>query len=140
MFLYYYVFKNFPSRKQNFIRTLALGQGLYFFITGIWPILDMGTFMAVTGPKTDIWLVKLVGLLTVSISLLLLIVAKRNHMTTESLVLIMVSGISYLTIDLYYSLTGVISFIYLADAALQIIFLVLWAQWLVKIRFRLKNL
>jgi hypothetical protein len=52
----------------------------------------------------------------------------------------MVSGISYLTIDLYYSLTGVISFIYLADAALQIIFLVLWAQWLVKIRFRLKNL
>lgn len=140
MFLYYYVFKNFPSRKQSFLRTLALIQGLYFFITGIWPVIHIKSFILVTGPKTDIWLVKMVGLLTVSISLALLIIAKRSHMTTESLVMILAAGISYLSIDLYYFLNGVISYVYLADAALQIIFLILWIRWLVKIRFKLKNL
>jgi hypothetical protein len=33
---------------------LALLQGLYFVITGVWPILSIRTFMMITGPKTDI--------------------------------------------------------------------------------------
>jgi hypothetical protein len=32
---------------------VALVQGTYFFVTGIWPILSMNTFLKVTGPKTD---------------------------------------------------------------------------------------
>jgi hypothetical protein len=119
---------------------MGLFQGLYFFVTGLWPIIDISTFMEVTGPKTDIWLVKMVGALTVAISLLLLIIAKRRHITIESLILILASTVSYLTIDVYYSLHNVISYIYLADAAIQAIIIFMWMQWLIKIRFRLRSI
>ena len=42
---------------------LARAQGTYFFVTGVWPLLSMRTFEAVTGPKRDRWLVKTVGVL-----------------------------------------------------------------------------
>ena len=139
MLLYYYVFKNFPGKKHGFIRNLALVQGIYFFVTGMWSIIDIRSFMEVTGPKTDIWLVKMVGALTIAISLLLLYVAKKRRVTVESIILILGSCVSYLTIDIYYSLERVISYIYLGDAALQLLFIVLWVQWLIKIKFRLRS-
>jgi hypothetical protein len=46
---------------------VALVQGIYFFITGIWPILSIQTFLLVTGPKTDLWLVKTVGIVLATI-------------------------------------------------------------------------
>ncbi|NJK94616.1 MAG: hypothetical protein HC905_06550 [Bacteroidales bacterium] len=79
MFLYYYVFRNFPTRKQHFISTLSLVQGSYFFLTGVWPIIDIHSFMRVTGPKEDIWLVKTVGALTIAISLVLFMVSKKEE-------------------------------------------------------------
>jgi hypothetical protein len=33
-------------------------QGLYYTISGMWAQVSIDTFMMVTGPKTDIWLVK----------------------------------------------------------------------------------
>jgi len=32
---------------------LAIAQGLYFLATGLWPLVDVGSFQAVTGPKTE---------------------------------------------------------------------------------------
>jgi hypothetical protein len=32
-------------------------------MTGLWPLVSIGTFQQVTGPKTDLWLVKTVGVL-----------------------------------------------------------------------------
>ena len=36
-------------------------QGVYFALTGIWPLLDLSSFQWVTGPKQDLWLVQTVG-------------------------------------------------------------------------------
>ncbi|VTR52312.1 Uncharacterised protein [Sphingobacterium thalpophilum] len=44
-------------------------QGIYYCLTGIWPVIHISSFMAVTGPKTDLWLVKMVGLLSLAIGL-----------------------------------------------------------------------
>ena len=44
-------------------RELAIIQGLYLFFAGIWPLLSMKTFVFITGYKTDLWLVIMVGLL-----------------------------------------------------------------------------
>lgn len=137
MFLYYYVFKNFPSRKQNFIRTMALTQGIYFFLTGLWPIVDIHSFILVTGPKTDLWLVKMVGLLTMAISFLILLVAYKRRITIESLTLILFSSFSYLLIDVIYSLEKVIRYVYLGDAALQFLFIGGWIQLLISVGFKL---
>lgn len=46
---------------------LALGQGPYYFATGVWPLVSMRTFEAVPGPKTDRWLVKTVGVLDAAV-------------------------------------------------------------------------
>lgn len=137
MFLYYYVFKNFPSRKQNYIRSIALAQGIYFFLTGLWPIVDIHSFMLVTGPKTDIWLVKMVGLLTMAISFMLLMVALKRMITIETLVIILGAGFSYFLIDIIYSLEKVIRYVYLGDAALQVLFMGAWIQLLISVGFKL---
>jgi hypothetical protein len=43
--------------------SVALVQGLYFLMTGLWPLVSIGTFQHVTGPKIDLWLVNTVGVL-----------------------------------------------------------------------------
>ena len=53
-------------------RLLAGIQGLYYLITGIWPLVHMESFLAVTGPKTDLWLVQTVGALIAVIGAMLL--------------------------------------------------------------------
>jgi hypothetical protein len=51
---------------------VALVQGIYFLVTGIWPLISMRSFLAITGPKTDLWLVKTVGLVLAVISAVLI--------------------------------------------------------------------
>jgi len=97
-------------------------QGLYYLVTGIWPILHVESFMAVTGPKIDIWLVKMVALLSITIGLSIL-AAQRDHY--KSFLLNGMAALSFLIIDTYYSLIERISAIYLADALVQLFFLIM---------------
>jgi hypothetical protein len=48
---------------------ILLVQGIYWLVTGVWGLVDIVSFMKVTGPKTDVWLVKTVSVLIVVISL-----------------------------------------------------------------------
>jgi hypothetical protein len=98
-------------------------QGIYYLATGLWPVIHIKSFMDVSGYKTDIWLVKMVGLLTVAIAVTILLnYRKEKRITTQLGVL---SALAYVIIDVYYSLAGVISKIYLADAAIEIIIIAL---------------
>jgi hypothetical protein len=42
-------------------RVLAIVQGIFYLLSGIWPIVHYESFEKVTGPKADDWLVKTVG-------------------------------------------------------------------------------
>src|SRR2546421_737901 len=42
---------------------IALIQSAYFLLTGLWPIFHIRSFMRITGPKNDLWLVRTVRLL-----------------------------------------------------------------------------
>jgi hypothetical protein len=106
-------------KKNNLIFSL---QGVYYLLTGIWPLVHIRSFIYVTGPKTDIWLVEMVSLLAISIGITLLTTMKNK---TRPLVLSSTAALSFLTIDVYYVLNGRISAVYLADAAVEIIFLML---------------
>lgn len=57
-------------KKQAII--LPAVQGAYYLLTGLWAVIDIDSFMLVTGPKDDVWLVKMVGLLAASAALTLL--------------------------------------------------------------------
>lgn len=119
---------------------LAFFQGIYFTLTGIWPILHIKSFIAVTGPKTDIWLVKTVGMEVLAIGITLLYVSVRETFSKEIFVLAVTSAIGFLIIDVFYVITGTISEIYLIDSILQITFITGWLFWFRKERMSGKTL
>jgi hypothetical protein len=106
------------------VRIVLAALAVYYLITGIWPIVSLSTFEAVTGPKTDDWLVHMVGLLAATVGAALLVASWRRSPRGEMLVLAVLAAVSFAAIDLIYALNGTISRIYLADAVIQIVILV----------------
>ena len=101
-------------------RFVLRGQSVYYVLTGLWPIVHLGSFEAITGPKVDDWLVKMVGLLAATIGSALGVAVYHRRWNVEVRTLAILSAISFAAIDLRYALTGRISPIYLADAAVEI--------------------
>ena len=112
--------------QSDAARLLALGQGLYYVATGLWPLLHMGSFERVTGAKTDKWLVKTVGLLVTTVGATLLASARRGP-TPETALLGASSALSLAGVDLRYGASGRISRMYLLDAAPEIALAIAWA-------------
>jgi len=106
---------------------LALIQGIFYVATGVWPLIDIVSFQLVTGPKTDLWLVKTVGVLVTVIGLVLLSAARSRRITNEIVLLAAGSALALAGIDLIYALSGRISAVYLGDAVVEIGLAVLWA-------------
>ena len=105
---------------------VAWVQGTYFLLTGIWPLLSIRTFMLVTGPKTDIWLVKTVGLLVTVIGVILLLWASNGYVPNEGFWLAILSAAALTAIDVVYVAKRVISPIYLVDAVAELLLITAW--------------
>lgn len=98
----------------------SLAQGLYYVTTGVWPLLSMRSFQSVTGPKTDLWLVKTVGVLVVVIGAVLAVAGLRGRPGPEIRLLGLGSALGLATIDVVYALHRRISSIYLLDALAEV--------------------
>jgi hypothetical protein len=106
------------------MRAVLAIQGVYYLMTGIWPLVSMSTFEAVTGPKTDDWLVQTVGVLAAVIGATLLVGITRGRPSRETLVLSVLSILGFAAVDTVFVLRGTIGPIYLADTVIQGLFLV----------------
>jgi hypothetical protein len=106
--------------------TVCLAQGGYFLLTGGWPLLHMRSFLAVTGPKTELWLVRTVAALIIAISLPLLLAAVEGPIPLEVRTLALTAATALLAIDVIYVSKEVISPIYLADAAAEVALIATW--------------
>lgn len=111
---------------------LAVVQGGYYVLTGLWPVLSMRTFMAVTGPKTDTWLVRMVGLLAASIGIPLLLAVWLGGVDRGLVLVALLSAVAFLVIDVYYVWRRVIGKIYLLDALLEVPLIALWSVVLLR--------
>lgn len=109
------------------MKLLLAVQSAYYFITAIWPLVHIKSFMIVTGPKTDIWLVKTVGALLVPVSLAIALPLFVETPLLTATLLAAGCCIAFISIDVYYSLNGTISKVYLLDAVAQGILLGGWA-------------
>jgi hypothetical protein len=112
---------------MGFIRWLLLAQGLYFFLTGVWPVVHMPSFVAVTGPKRDLWLVRTVGLLIAVAGLAMIAAGASSVVSAPVLILALGSAAALAAVDVVYVALGTIAKIYLLDAALEIALLLAWA-------------
>src|SRR4051794_31043433 len=100
---------------------LTLIQGGYFFLTGIWPVVSIGTFQKVTGPKSDLWLVKTVGLVLAVIGAALLLAAYQGEAPPSTVLLAVGSAAVLAGVDVTYVKKGVISPVYLLDALAELL-------------------
>src|SRR5438552_13699655 len=112
--------------KRDDAAILALGQGLYYLATGVWALVSIRTFEAVTGPKTDRWLVKTVGVLVSVIGAVLALAGWRRRVAPESALLAAGSAAGLATIDTVYATKGRISKIYLLDAVAEVALVAVW--------------
>jgi hypothetical protein len=104
------------------MRRAALGAlAAYYVVTGAWPLLHMRSFEAVTGPKVDKWLVKMVGALAVGNGLALSAGALRERPSAETRVLAACSAAAFCAIDIIYVARGRIAPIYLGDVPVELV-------------------
>ena len=118
---------------------ILLVQGIYWLVTGVWGLVDIESFMKVTGPKTDVWLVKTVSVLIVVISLSLLSSVRGRGDKMPVILLAITSCIGLAGIDFYYALNNVISKVYLLDGVAQVVLIITWSTVLLINKNKISN-
>jgi hypothetical protein len=113
------------------MKAIFFAQAIFFLVTGVWPLLDIKSFMKVTGAKIDIWLVKTVGVLVTSISIGLFVSYFLESISSGVATIAMLSALLLSGIDVYYTAIGRISRVYLFDALAEILFAINAAIFLV---------
>ncbi|MDQ2654537.1 MAG: hypothetical protein M3Z20_16015 [Chloroflexota bacterium] len=107
---------------------LAQVQGVAYLATGIWPIIHRRSFEAVTGPKTDFWLVRTVGALISVIGATLLLGSRRSRWVPELTLLAAGSALSLAIVDIVGVAVRRISPVYLLDAVGELALVAAWTQ------------
>lgn len=107
---------------------VAVAQGVYYLLSSLWPLLAMESFVAVTGaPVAEAWLVRTVaGLLLVG-GLVLLLAGLRERVSVDVRILGMGFALVLALVDLVHVASGTIRPVFLADAAVELLFLGAWA-------------
>jgi hypothetical protein len=121
------VHKGIETVKNTPLMTLVLlGQGAMYLTTGIWPLISRRTFEKVTGPKTDWWLVKTVGIIITVVGAVLTMAGLRGKTPAELPVLAVGSAAGLTAIDMGYVANNRISPVYLLDAVAEMGLIALW--------------
>jgi hypothetical protein len=113
-----------PTARR--VSAVAAVQGSFYLATGVWPLVHIDSFQAVTGPKTDLWLVDTVGLLVAVIGGVLLVAALRRRVTAEVGLLAVGAALALAGIDVVFVSREVIRPVYLADAAVELALVAWW--------------
>jgi hypothetical protein len=113
-------------KYPRLLYVLGFIHASYFIAIGLWPVMNINSFMFFTGPKTDIWMAKSLGLLMSIIGLMLILAIVRNKLIMELIMLIIFSGLALGAVEFYYGWNDMISEIYLLDAAAEFFFTLCW--------------
>ncbi|MGH7930336.1 MAG: hypothetical protein ACREQV_21375 [Candidatus Binatia bacterium] len=109
---------------------VLLGQGAYYLATGVWPLASLRTFESVTGPKTDKWLVKTVGVLVGVIGAALMLAGRRKAVSPQVRLLAAGSAVGLTAIEVTYVAKRRIAPVYLLDTLgeVAILMMLVWAK------------
>lgn len=108
-------------------------QGGWFLATGLWPLVHMRSFEAITGPKYERWLVKMFGSVIAIMGSVLIDAARRRSIDRSLAMLALGSAAALAGVDVVYTAKGRISPVYLVEAAVE---LGLLGGWMLGLRQR----
>jgi hypothetical protein len=113
-------------------QTVDLVQGSYYVSTGLWPLLHLKSFLAATGPKKEVWLVKTFGLLitVVGCSLVAGGARRRQQPVMEQVVLGLGSALVLASVDAWYVFRRRIAPTYLVDSVVELALAYAWQNGL----------
>lgn len=97
---------------------LAVTQGVFYLAMGLWPIVHLRSFEAVTGPKLEGGWVKTVGALIAVVGGTLLAAGLRRRVHPELISLAAGSAVSLAAVDVIYSPQRIAP-VYLLDAVAE---------------------
>jgi hypothetical protein len=107
------------------MRIAPISQGVFYVATGLWPIVHLRSFEAVTGKKRDTWLVQTMGGLIAAAGAALLVGAFEKQ--SRSLrTLGIASAAALAAADLVFAGKGRISPVYFGDAAVEAGLIATW--------------
>ena len=106
----------------------AWAQGIYYVLTGLWPLASPRTLLAVTEPRTELWLVQMVGVLVTVIGGTLCVAAYRRQATPEVLFLAFGSAVGLAAAELIFVLQRRASVFYLLDVLVELGLVALWVH------------
>ncbi|MDB4957004.1 MAG: hypothetical protein JWO36_4573 [Myxococcales bacterium] len=99
-------------------RLAPLAQGLFYVASGLWPIVHLRSFEAVTGPKRDKWLVQATGALIGAVGAALCAGAFERR--SRALAVLGVGSATALGLaDVWFTAKRQIPPVYLGDAAVE---------------------
>ena len=102
------------------LEDVARVQGAVWLLSGLWPIVHLRSFEAITGPKPEGWLVKTVGSLIAVQGATLLLAARRRRITRELATGSALAAVALAAVDVWYAgARRRISPVYLLDAILE---------------------
>lgn len=108
------------KKRFSLLDWVVAVQGSYYLLTGVWPIVHLESFEAVTGPKDSIFLLHMVSALIIIVAITLL-VSLRNEKTVSILFLAVGTPLSFMSIELFYR--AQIRWVYFIDFAIEAIIL-----------------
>lgn len=103
------------------ITWVLIVQGVFYVVTGLWPFLHLPSFIAVVGPKPDLFQLHVTGALIVVIGIVLLLGARRPD--RSAVVLGILSALAFVMLDVAYD--PILRPIYWLDAAAEALIAVL---------------
>ena len=114
-------------RTDDLAVMLARTQAAYYIVSGVWPIVDVRSFEAITGPKVDRWLVKTVGALVATTGVALAVASRRRRFPPELVLLAAGNAVVLAAVDVVYVAKRRISPVYLLDALPEVALAAGWA-------------
>ena len=118
----------YPSGRAlpTLFRPLALAQGVYYLLAGLWPLLPRRNSQAVGGRKGDFWLARSVGVLITATGAVLSFAGWKGRASPEIALLGTTSAAGLLAIDVVYLIRDRVPPAYLLDGVLELALLLGW--------------
>ena len=110
-------------------RTVAAVHAAFYLGTGLWPLVDRGSFERVTGRKTDFWLAQTVGLTVAAVGAGLAQAGARGRPVAPELRTVACAVATALAlVDVTFVVRRRISPVYLLDAAAEAALVGAWSR------------